>query len=246
MRTLDAALVAALGHSPQIALVAGEAGIGKTRLIRELETRAGGHGFVALHGEAFEFGGDEFAYAPVIAALRGLPDDWVADQAPDELAALFPRTRLGPAAAAALPARFGPGRICELLLHLLDRFSNDEAPLLVVLEDVHWADRSTRDLVAFLARNLSSERIVLGLTFRTGELPADHPLRRLVTELALRPLVQRLDVEPLARDEVAQQVEAIAGRPVATTVADDSIAARVAIRSSSRSCSSHTAARPRD
>ena len=218
---LEAALAAALGRSPQIALIAGEAGVGKTRLIGELEARAREHGFVTLHGEAFEFGGDEFAYAPVIAALRGLPDDWVADQASDELAALFPRVRLDRAPAAALPARFGQGRICELLLELLDRFATDAAPLVVVLEDVHWADRSTRDLIAFLARNLSSERIVLALTFRTGELPAEHPLRRLAAELDRRPLVRRLDLEPLDRDEVARQVEAIAGHAVTATVVDE-------------------------
>ena len=87
LRTLDVALSAALEGSPRIALVMGEAGVGKTRLIDELEARARGLGFVILHGEAVEFGGDEFAYAPVVATLRALPASWVADEAPDELAA---------------------------------------------------------------------------------------------------------------------------------------------------------------
>ena len=237
LRALDAALAASLDRTPQIALITGEAGVGKTRLIGELEARAREHGFVVLHGEAVEFGGDEFAYAPVIAALRGLPEGWVADQAPEELAALLPRVRRGPAPAATVPGRFGQGRLCELLLELLGRLADDEAPLLVVLEDLHWADRSTRDLVAFLARNLSGERIALGLTYRTGELPADHPLRRLLTELVRRPAVRRLDVAPFGRDDVARQVEAIAGHPVAARSWMSSTAAPGATHSSSRSCS---------
>src|SRR3954451_14839561 len=64
--------LAAAGQ-PRIALVVGEAGIGKTRLLAELEARAGERGFVVLHGEAVEFGGDELPYAPVVGALRQLP-----------------------------------------------------------------------------------------------------------------------------------------------------------------------------
>jgi len=64
---------------PRLALVAGEAGIGKTQLVGELETRARERGFIVLHGESIEFGGDELPYAPVVAALRDLPDDWAAD-----------------------------------------------------------------------------------------------------------------------------------------------------------------------
>jgi DNA-binding CsgD family transcriptional regulator/tetratricopeptide (TPR) repeat protein len=103
------------------------------------------------------------------------------------------------------------------VLELLGRLA-DDAPLLLVLEDVHWADRSSRDLVAFLARNLRDERIVVALTYRTGELPQAHPMRRLLTELVRRPLFALVEVAPLSRADVARQLEAIAGRPVQAAV----------------------------
>src|SRR4051794_41875901 len=73
LRTLDEALAAA----PRVVLVCGEAGIGKTRLVAEVEAAAGG--WLVLHGECVEFGGEELAYAPVVAALRDLPPDWLAE-----------------------------------------------------------------------------------------------------------------------------------------------------------------------
>ena len=102
----------------------------------------------------------------------------------------------------------------------------DDAPRLLVLEDMHWADRSTRDLVAFLARNLRGERIAVVLTYRTGELRPAHPMRRLLTELVRRPRFVLVEVAPLSRADVGRQLEAIAGRPV-----QDAASARVYERS---------------
>src|SRR4029077_3959802 len=105
----------------------------------------------------------------------------------------------------------------ELVLHLISELARD--PLLIVLEDVHWADRSSRDFLAFLARNLRTERIALAITYRTGELPPAHPLRRLVIELARRPVLKLVEVAPFDGADVARQLEAIAGRPVAARLA---------------------------
>ena len=225
LSALDVALAAAADGHPGIALLSGEAGIGKTRLVGALETRARELGFVVLHGEAVEFGGEEFAYAPVIAALRDLPEAWTAEalrsfpvEARADIAALFPRLRL--AAAAGGEARSsGEGRLCELVLDLLGEFAGTEAALLVTLEDLHWADRSSRDLLAFIARNLRTERIAFVVTYRTGELAPDHPLRRLVGELARRPTVMALEVEPLSAGDVGHQLDEIAERPVSDALA---------------------------
>ena len=177
LRSLDRALDDAAAGAPQLALIAGEPGVGKTRLVGALEARGRDAGFLVLHGESLEFGGEEFPYAPVVAALRELPlEDELGELDEDArgaLAALLPRLRLddgGPR----FSNRFGQGRLYELMLELLRRAA-ERRPLLVVLEDVHWADRSTRDFVAFLARNLRAERIALALTYRTGELRADAP-----------------------------------------------------------------------
>ena len=220
LRALAGLLEDAAAGAPQLALIAGEPGVGKTRLIGELEARARDAGFLVLHGESLEFGGEEFPYAPVVAALRELPlPEELGDDARAALSAVLPRVQPD-GAGRPVSARFGQGRLYELLLELLGEAA-ERQPLLVVLEDVHWADRSTRDFVGFLVRNLRAERIALALTFRTGELPAGHPTRRLVTELARRPLVTRLDLEPLGRDDVATQLEAIAGAPVPAALADE-------------------------
>jgi DNA-binding CsgD family transcriptional regulator/tetratricopeptide (TPR) repeat protein len=224
--------LAADGH-PRLGLVAGEAGIGKTRLVGDLEALARERGFHVLHGESVEFGGDELPYAPVVAALRDLPIGWAAEaldalpvEAREELAALLPRALPAPSGTPArFSGRFGQGRLYELLLDLLGRLARDEAPVLVVLEDVHWADRSSHDLLAFLARNLRDERVAVVATYRTDELDARHPLRRLLPELARRPAVVRVELAPLTAAEVARQLEAIAGGPV-----PDSLAARLQAR----------------
>ena len=202
LRLLDDALGAATGGQPRMVALAGEAGVGKTRLADELAARARERGFTVLHGECVEFGGEEFAYAPLVAALRDVPDAWAQVLGHDEHAT---------------SPRHAQGRLCERVLQLFGRLAED-APLLLVLEDVHWADRSSRDLVAFLARNLRRERIAVVLTYRTGELPQRHPMRRLLTELVRRPLFTLVEVSPLTRGEVARQVEAIAGGPVATAL----------------------------
>lgn len=223
LHALAGALDDAAAGAPRLTLIAGEPGVGKTRLAGELEARARDAGFLILHGESLAFGGEEFPYAPVVAALRGLPlDDELDELDPDAraaLAALLPRLRLEDGGRR-FSDRFGQGRLYELMLEMLGRAAEGQA-LLIVLEDLHWADRSTRDFVAFLARNLRAERIVLALTYRTGELAPEHPARRLVTELARSPLVVRLDLEPLGPDDVARQLEAIAGTPVPAALAGE-------------------------
>ena len=211
---------------PRVCLVAGEAGIGKTRLVGDLEGSAREAGFLVLHGESVEFGGDDLPYAPVVAALRDLPGAWLPDaldalpdEVRDELGALLPRTAQ-PSSEERFAGRFGQGRLYELLLELLGRLATDRAPVLLVLEDLHWADRSSRDLLAFLARNLHDERLVVVGTYRTDELEGDHPLRRLVPELARRPTVLRVELEPLSVADVGRQVEAITGRAVPAALAE--------------------------
>jgi DNA-binding CsgD family transcriptional regulator/tetratricopeptide (TPR) repeat protein len=227
LHLLDDMLDAAHEGHPRLVLLAGEAGVGKTRLALELERRARERGFLVLHGESIEFGGEEFPYAPIVAALRDLPDAWLGDvldeldeEARDELAALLPRRVLDRSGRGRFSSRYGQGRLCELVLDLLGRLAAEQSPVLVVLEDLHWADRSSRDFVAFLARSLRDERIAFALTYRTGELPRGHPLRRLMTELARRPVVTSVELAPLGRDDVARQLEAIAGGPVPARLAD--------------------------
>jgi predicted ATPase len=226
LRALEAVLASAEECRPRTAILAGESGVGKTRLLAELESRARARGFLVLHGESIEFGGEEFAYAPLVAALRELPADWtaqaLADVAPDareELAGLLPRLAL--AGHAGTSGRYGQGRLHELVLGLLGRLADDEAPVLLALEDLHWADRSTRDFVAFFARNLRAERIAFALTYRSEDVAVQSPLRRLLSELSRRPDVVPVELVALDRDDVARQLEAIAGAPVQASLAEE-------------------------
>ena len=206
----QAALVAALAQAsagePQLVLVAGEAGIGKTRMAGELAARAVTSGHRVLWGECVPLQAGELPYAPIVAALRG-------QEHGDELAALLAELRNGRGAAAHAPAQ-----LFELLLGALGRLA-DTTPTLLVVEDVHWADRATQDLLRFLARNLRDERLLLVVTLRTDEPPAPAPLRTLLAELGRSPRVERLDLERLTPADTALQVEAIAGHDGATLAA---------------------------
>ena len=92
----------------------------------------------------------------------------------------------------------------------------ERSPVLLVLEDLHWADRATRDLVAFLARTLRSGRVTLVVSYRSDELHRRHPLRPLLAELVRLPVVERLELAPFTRAELAEHLEAIAGAPLPT------------------------------
>jgi predicted ATPase len=72
----------------------------------------------------------------------------------------------------------------------------ERSPVALVLEDLHWADRATRDLVAFLARTLRAGRVTLAVSYRSDELHRRHPLRPLLAELVRLPVVERLELAP--------------------------------------------------
>jgi ATP/maltotriose-dependent transcriptional regulator MalT len=221
---LEHVLSEAAGGRPQIALLGGEAGVGKTRLLQALEGAARARGVVVLHGESVEFGGEELPYAPLAAALRDLAPDDVAGldaEAQTALAVLLPAAaRLAPGGARS-SAALGQGRLYEALLELLGGLARERGPVLVVLEDLHWADRSTLRCLTFLARNLRTEPVALALSYRAEEALGASPLRPFVTELVRRPAVTALELEPLGRDDARRQLETIAGGPLAAALVDE-------------------------
>ena len=144
---------------------AAESGVGKTRLVDELERRLAAHDAIVLRGEAVEQGDGELPYAPLLSALRPL----VRERHPvlaalghgsrSRLAALLPGLDDGQPSADTQD-QTGQLRLFEALLELLHLLSETD-PLALILEDMHWADRSTRTFVAFLARSLRQERVML-------------------------------------------------------------------------------------
>lgn len=190
-------------------VVVGEAGIGKSRLVAELETRAGAADILVLRGECVELGEGELAFAPVISALRGVMEDSKA------LEGLGTPLRSALAALWSVPGASeggGDGReqLFEAVYRVLARVARRQ-PVLLIVEDVHWIDRSSGDLLAFLLRNARRDAIALVATYRPDELHKGHPLRRFLAELERSGQANRIELQPLARLEVAEQLEAIAG-----------------------------------
>jgi predicted ATPase len=211
-------LARAADGEPLMALIAGEAGVGKTRLVEQLAATAPQQGARVLRGGCVPLGEEGLPFAPVVQALRGLARDLdpaeleaVAGPAKHELDHLVPDLAWGgEAAAGAGVVGAGQGRLFELLLGVVERLAASR-PLLWVMEDLHWADRSTRDLIAFLATYLRSHPVLLVGTFRSDELHRLHPLRGLLGELARNRRVQRLELGRFTRAELAEQVAGLLG-----------------------------------
>jgi len=216
-----AAVVAdAVGGRSGLLLVAGEAGVGKTRFVEEVVRRARESGQIALVGACVELGGPGLPFAPLTEALRTLaigrsPDELneLLGTARAELAQLLPD--LGrptePVERNDLGRDSGQGRLFEALLGLFGRLARGRG-LLFVVEDAHWADPSTLDLLAYLARNSHDAGIVVVATFRTDELHRRHPLLPYLAELERGRAMQRIDLPRFDRMELSAQIGAIRDR----------------------------------
>src|SRR4051812_5576565 len=219
---LEAALARAGAAEPAVVLVGGESGVGKTRLVAELIARAVANGTRVLTGDCVALGDAELPYAPIIAALGDIERSEVEEivgAAASGLARLLPQ--LGNDDGAATSGSLAQGRLFELLLGLTGGLARESGPVLLVVEDLHWADRSTRDFMAFLIRNARRQRIALVATYRTDELHRRHPLRAFLAEAERAPAVTRLALERFTREELRTQIAGILGRrPNAELVED--------------------------
>jgi len=212
---------------PAVALVAGDAGVGKTRLLAELAGRAEGRGVRVLVGGCMEVGDLGLPYVPFVDAFRDL------GSRPGEAELAAPLVAAVPALGKLLPragedpASTAPGssdgfeqvQLLDSVLTLLVRLS-DLAPLLLVIEDLHWADRSTRDLLAFLVRTLRSGRIALVASYRSDELHRRHPLRPLLAELVRVPDLERVELSAFNRAELTEYLEVLVGGQVSSAAID--------------------------
>jgi DNA-binding CsgD family transcriptional regulator/tetratricopeptide (TPR) repeat protein len=219
---LESWLERARQGTPTIALVAGEAGVGKTRLAAEVAERARTAGFTVIAGQALELGDEGAPFAAVASALRSL----VAEVGQPEVVAaagsgLAELARLLPDLGAA-PARGESGRpLSEVICDLVERLAA-ERPLLVVLEDVHWADAATRSLLRHLSVALRRARVLLIATYRSDELTRSHPLRPLLAELDRT--AQRIDLSRLAPADTRRLLRALSDDRVTDAVAERIVA----------------------
>ena len=200
---------ASAGH-PSVLIITGETGVGKTRLVREL---IGQERVTLLAGSCVPMAGDPLPFAPLTQALRRLDRTGTLNlqlERLPELARLVPgfaparATRTADLAAASQLGLF------QSVLDLVDRLGA-AAPVLHIVEDVHWADRSTLDLVRFLATNLTNERAVLLVTLRADAVVPATPLALWVAELARLENAERVELNRLDHEATARLVRQLAG-----------------------------------
>jgi len=212
VRALTAALERAGRSQPGVVLVAGDAGVGKTRLLAEVAERAAEAGATVLVGHCLDVGGVGLPYLPFTEALRPLTADGAAGSSlPDgEWRGVELGTRAAP-----------PGgdvsqlQLFDAVAGTLARAGDEgTGPVLLVLEDLHWADQSTRDLLAFLVGRMRDERLLIVASYRSDDLHRRHPLRPLLAQLARLPVVERVDVGPFDIDEMGLYLAALHGSPI--------------------------------
>src|SRR6201999_928399 len=199
-------------------LVSGDAGIGKSRLVAEAMQLAERDGFTVLCGQCAEIG-DSVPYLPFADAFRTAPPDIEkAIKARPVLSRLLPdgdgQAREADWAGLARQQMFGA------VLSLLSELAA-ASPVLLVIEDLHWADATTRHLVTFLARMLHRERVAIIGTYRTDDLHRRPPLRAVIAALLRLPMVAPVELGPLsaaALSEILSNVENAPFPPSAATL----------------------------
>lgn len=221
--TLNEALARAAAGEPQALVIGGEAGVGKTRLVEEFAGAACRRRVVVALGGCVEIGADGLPFAPFTTVLRALrralPGEVAAAAVgqEEELARLLPEleepalARTTDRTAARTSGRHdeeGMARLFELTGRLLERVAAEHT-VVVVLEDLHWADASTRHLLAYLLRTLRTGRLVLLATYRSDDIHRRHPLRPLLAEFDRLRTVRRVELARFTRAEVARQIAGI-------------------------------------
>jgi DNA-binding CsgD family transcriptional regulator/tetratricopeptide (TPR) repeat protein len=222
---LQRAFDEAASGRPGLVLLGGDSGVGKTRLVSEFEQRLtlrseeaapGSPGVIFLRGQSLEQSDGDLPYAPLLGALRpvvrgrheALGELSAGDRS--QLATILPGLEEDGRERDQRPDPSGQLRLFEAILELLEILAECE-PLVLALEDVHWADRSTRAFIAFAARSVRQTRVLLLLSYRADELHRRHPLRPLLSELERLDRARRIDLQPFDRDELSEALTDILG-----------------------------------
>ncbi|MEQ6902787.1 AAA family ATPase [Nocardioides sp. YIM 152588] len=199
-------------------LLSGDAGVGKTRLLMELRDLARARGWQVLAGHCLDFGESALPYLPfseVVGRVAAVDPELLARVAAEHpaITRLQPGRRTRSGAVAEPAADIGtPTDRADLFVAVqaLLEAAAEEAPVLLVIEDVHWADRSTRDMLGFLFARPFSRQVRLIASYRSDDLHRRHPLRRQVAEWSRLPSLDRLALAPLSEPSVRALVGQLA------------------------------------
>ncbi len=201
-----------VGDEGRLAVLDGETGIGKTRLAGELVARVRERGGVAATARGVE-GESELAFGCAIELVRSALREGgaVEGAAAAETARLVPELGTPPT-----PTLDGPGaqaRFLDGVARVLAEATSGEAPGLLVVDDAHWADASSLEVLAFLVRRLRDRPVLVVMTWRTEETPPDHPARRILADATRDGLADVIVLERLDRDDVAELAAAAGASP---------------------------------
>ncbi|NVN00288.1 LuxR family transcriptional regulator [Arthrobacter sp. SDTb3-6] len=210
LRSLAESYGLAVQSKPQAVVVAGEAGLGKTRLLREFL-----HGLPEstriLSGQCVDLGPLAAPYAPITSILRGLAGETglaqlmeLAGPGRDALALLLPE------AGTAGPGFPTANLVLEAVSTVLERAAEGR-PTVVVVEDLHWADKSTLAVLGFILRAFNGGQFLLVMTYRSDDVHSGHPLQAFLAEAERGRFATTIQLARLNRDQVRQQLESITG-----------------------------------
>jgi class 3 adenylate cyclase len=212
LSTLEDALLSALRGDGGVVIAGGEAGMGKTRLVTELAARARRLGCVVFSGACSE-AELSLPYLPFLEAIGNYlatidPHELAGRLGPagEELAQLFPQ--LGRPASGSTDAAQAKMRLFESVLLLLADAARSRA-LLLVIEDLQWADAATRELLDYATRRLRSTNVLVVATYRTDEIHRRHALLPTIQAWRRNGQVEMVELKPLDAAQVADMVRAI-------------------------------------
>ncbi len=202
--------------TPGAVLLGGDAGIGKSRLLAALTERAAEEGWRVVTGHCLDLGGSPLPYLPFAEIAARLQSN--RPELMNSLATRWPAVRrllpAGEGSGSTDPdAQLDRGAFFESLHAVLAALGR-EAPLLMVLEDLHWADRSTCDLVSYLFTRGFSVPVSLVVSYRSDDLHRRHPLRSIAAGWSRLAGVRRLELGPLPDDQVRELVTALHPGPL--------------------------------
>jgi len=204
LAALREALAAAKTGRPATVLVSGDAGVGKTRLLHEFNDSAG-DGVLTVTGHCLDTADSALPYLPFAEIIGTLARD-----NPDLVAAHPGLRPLLPGHPTAADGDLGRLGLFEALHAALADLASTR-PVVITLEDLHWADRSSRDLLAFLTSRLTGQRLLILGSYRADAVHRGHPLRKLLAELVRLPAVQRLHLDPFDAQHAADFVRELNG-----------------------------------
>ena len=214
----------AIEGAAQLVLLSGEAGIGKSRLVGEFVARLQETGWRGHVGHCIEYADRPLPFGPIVTILRSLLLDGLADlehvigNRRADLRSLLPELGRDDTAGASFAGDVD--RLFDAISTTLTKASR-ERPVAVVIEDIHWADAATRDLLASLVQSLGTANILLVATERSGAVPRTHPLRTWLAEQRRFPNVTSLTLRGLSRRELAEQATGILGHAPDSALVED-------------------------